>query len=72
MQDTPNTTRLLSAGTDIKTVYALLGDTVATVINTYVSYTDDMREEAKEDIERLKKYPEGKILRVFLRSRDYF
>lgn len=46
-------TRLLAAGTDIKTVAALLGDTVATVINTYVSYTDDMREKAKNDIQRL-------------------
>lgn len=46
-------TRLLASGTDIKTVAALLGDTVATVINTYVSYTDDMREKAKNDIQRL-------------------
>lgn len=46
-------TRLLAAGTDIKTVSALLGDTVATVINTYVSYTDDMRQKAKQDIQRL-------------------
>ena len=46
-------TRLLAAGTDIKTVAALLGDTVGTVINTYVSYTDDMREKAKNDIQRL-------------------
>ena len=46
-------TRLLASGTDIKTVSALLGDTVATVINTYVSYTDDMREKARQDIQRL-------------------
>lgn len=46
-------TRLLAAGTDIKTVAALLGDTVGTVINTYVSYTDDMREKARLDIQRL-------------------
>ena len=46
-------TRLLASGTDIKTVAALLGDTVATVINTYVSYTDDMREKARQDIQRL-------------------
>lgn len=46
-------TRLLASGTDIKTVAALLGDTVATVINTYVSYTDDMREKARNDIQRL-------------------
>lgn len=46
-------TRLLASGTDIKTVAALLGDTVATVIETYVSYTDDMREKARRDIQRL-------------------
>lgn len=46
-------TRLLASGTDIKTVAALLGDTVGTVINTYVSYTDDMREKARLDIQRL-------------------
>lgn len=46
-------TRLLASGTDIKTVAALLGDTVATVIETYVSYTDDMREKARLDIQRL-------------------
>lgn len=46
-------TRLLASGTDVKTVSALLGDTVATVINTYVSYTDDMREKARLDIQRL-------------------
>lgn len=46
-------TRLLASGTDIKTVAALLGDTVGTVINTYVSYTDDMREKARNDIQRL-------------------
>lgn len=46
-------TRLLASGTDIKTVAALLGDTVGTVIDTYVSYTDDMREKARLDIQRL-------------------
>lgn len=46
-------TRLLASGTDIKTVAALLGDTVGTVINIYVSYTDDMREKARNDIQRL-------------------
>ena len=46
-------TKLLASGTDIKTVAALLGDTVATVIDTYVSYTDDMREKARNDIQRL-------------------
>ena len=46
-------TRLLASGTDIKTVAALLCDTLGTVINTSVSYTDDMREKARLDIQRL-------------------
>ncbi len=43
-------TRLLANGVDIKTVSALLGDTVTTVINVYVDYTDDMRRKAAENI----------------------
>ena len=46
-------TRLLSAGIDIKTVAALLGDSVETVLKAYVSYTEDMRAKAKNDIQRL-------------------
>lgn len=41
-------TTLLSSGFDIKTVAALLGDTVETVLKAYVHYTDEMRENAKK------------------------
>lgn len=39
-------TMLLAHGEDIKTVSALLGDTVNTVLTVYVDYTDDMRKHA--------------------------
>ena len=46
-------TMLLANGTDIKTVSALLGDTVSTVLNVYVDYTDDMRRKAAQSIEKI-------------------
>lgn len=46
-------TRLLSHGADIKTVSALLGDTVPTVIENYVHYTDDMRRQASNIINNI-------------------
>lgn len=46
-------TMLLAHGTDIKTVSALLGDTVSTVLNVYVDYTDDMRRKAAQSIEKI-------------------
>lgn len=46
-------TMLLANGTDIKTVAALLGDTVNTVLNVYVDYTDDMRRKAAQSIEKI-------------------
>ena len=46
-------TRLLANGVDVQTVSALLGDTVETVIKTYVHYTDEMRAKAKKDIDRI-------------------
>lgn len=46
-------TMLLAHGTDIKTVAALLGDTVTTVLNVYVDYTDDMRRKAAQSIEKI-------------------
>lgn len=46
-------TRLLAEGIDIKTVASLLGDNVATVELIYVHYTDEMREKAAEDINRI-------------------
>lgn len=46
-------TIMLSQGVDIKTVAALLGDTVNTIMNTYIHYTDEMRENAKHQIENI-------------------
>ncbi|AOH38781.1 site-specific integrase [Dialister pneumosintes] len=46
-------TRLLANNVDIKTVSALLGDTVETVINNYIHYTDDMRKNASVLIEKI-------------------
>lgn len=46
-------TRLLANGVDIKTVAALLGDTVETVINNYIHVTDEMRKEAADLIENI-------------------
>lgn len=46
-------TKLLAAGNDIRTIAALLGDTVQTVENTYLNYTDEMREKASNEIDRL-------------------
>lgn len=39
-------TTLLSNGVDIKTVAALLGDTMQTVINNYIHFTEEMRQRA--------------------------
>lgn len=46
-------TRLLQNGVNIKTVAALLGDTVNTVISIYIHYSDEMRKEAAADIARI-------------------
>lgn len=46
-------THLLAKGMDIRTVAALLGDNVKTVINTYIHYNDDMRAAAADDIEKI-------------------
>lgn len=43
-------TLLLGHGVDVKTVAALLGDNVDTVIRTYIHYTDDMRKQAAEKV----------------------
>lgn len=45
-------TTLLSSGFDIKTVAALLGDTVETVLKAYVHYTDEMRENAQKRLSK--------------------
>ena len=46
-------TTLLANGLDIKTVATLLGDTVTTVINTYIHYSDEMRDNARSEIQRI-------------------
>ena len=43
-------TLLLGHGVDVKTVAALLGDNVDTVIRTYIHYTDDMRKQAADKV----------------------
>lgn len=43
-------TLLLANGVDVKTVAALLGDTVNTVIKTYIHYNDDMRKRAADKV----------------------
>ena len=43
-------TKLLSNGVDIKTVSALLGDSIQTVLNTYVHFSDDMRLKAADKV----------------------
>lgn len=43
-------TLLLANGVDVKTVAALLGDTVNTVIRTYIHYSDDMRRQAADKV----------------------
>lgn len=44
-------TIMLKNGADIQTVAALLGDTPAIVMKTYIHYTDDLREKAKKVLE---------------------
>lgn len=46
-------TTLLSKGVDIKTVAALLGDTVKVVIDTYLDYTESMRKNAAQNIKKI-------------------
>jgi integrase len=41
---------LLANNVDIKTVASLLGDTVDTVINNYIHYTDEMRKNAADKV----------------------
>ncbi|MGJ0690093.1 tyrosine-type recombinase/integrase [Veillonella seminalis] len=43
-------TTLIANGVNIKTVAALLGDTVQTVINNYIHYTDEMRQQAADKV----------------------
>lgn len=46
-------TTLLANGVDVRTVAALIGDDVKTVLSTYVHYTDDMRAQAAADIKKI-------------------
>lgn len=46
-------TKLLTTGRDLKTIAALLGDTVQTVESTYLHYTDEMRQKAADEIDKL-------------------
>ena len=46
-------TKLLSNGVDIKTVASLLGDTVSTILKTYIHYSDEMRENARTQISQI-------------------
>lgn len=46
-------TLLLASGENIKTVAALIGDDIATVLLTYIDYTDDMRQQASKSISKI-------------------
>ena len=46
-------TTLLARGVDIKSVAALLGDTVETVIKKYVHYSEEMRRNAAQNIQNI-------------------
>lgn len=46
-------TNLLMNGLDVKTVAALCGDTVHTILSTYIDYTDEMRRKAKNTVDRI-------------------
>ena len=45
-------TFMLSSGVDIQTVAALLGDSIATVEKTYIHYTEEMRKQAANHLDR--------------------
>ena len=46
-------TRLVASGIDIRTVAALLGDNLQTVIHTYIHYSDEMRAAAAGSIAKI-------------------
>lgn len=46
-------TTMLASGTDVRTVAALLGDTLATIESTYLHYTEDMRRAAASKVDQL-------------------
>lgn len=46
-------TMLLANGQDIKTVAALIGDDVNTVLKVYIDYTEDMRKNAADAVQKI-------------------
>ncbi|WP_302359613.1 site-specific integrase [uncultured Megasphaera sp.] len=46
-------TNLLAHGVNIQTVAALCGDTVETILKTYIDYTNEMRMQAAKDVNRI-------------------
>lgn len=46
-------TKLLAEGVDIRTVASLLGDTVSTVENVYIHYSEEMRKNAAEKLNKI-------------------
>lgn len=48
-------TRLLQRGADVQTVAALIGDTVALTVKTYINFNDDMRRAAADFVDKASK-----------------
>lgn len=46
-------TTLLAEGIDVKTIAALLGDTISTIEQTYIHYSDDMRKSAGSKLDEM-------------------
>lgn len=46
-------TRLCKSGADLKTIAAILGDTIGTIESTYLHYTEDMRRDADKRIDKI-------------------
>ena len=46
-------TSLLANGVDMQTVASLLGDGLNTVINTYIHYSQEMRNNAAKSVENI-------------------
>ena len=46
-------TNILAHGMDVQTVAALLGDSVTTILRTYIHYSDEMRRAAAKNIDRI-------------------
>ncbi|WP_417095408.1 tyrosine-type recombinase/integrase, partial [Megasphaera sp.] len=46
-------TNLLANGVDIQTVAALCGDSVGTIISTYLDFTEEMRKKAAQNVDTI-------------------